>query len=139
MVIRTAASNEEIAACFPVMVQLRPHLKHEAFVDIIRNRMPSEYRLAYIEVNGRPVAVAGYRITEKLSAGRFLHVDDLVTDSAARSKGYGAHLLRWLRAQALAEGCGSVQLDTGIQRTDAQRFYEREGMRRSAYHYDIVP
>jgi GNAT superfamily N-acetyltransferase len=85
------------------------------------------------------VAVAGYRVTYKLSAGRFLHIDDLVTDGSVRSQGHGAQLLAWLRTLARTEGCQSVQLDTGVQRTDAQRFYEREGMRRSAYHYEVAP
>jgi GNAT superfamily N-acetyltransferase len=138
MVIRIAESDEEVAACFPVMRQLRPHLEADEFVSMIRKRMPADYKLAYVEVDGRPVAIAGYRITEKLSTGRFLHVDDLVTDEASRSKGYGARLLEWLRDQARAAACRSLQLDTGVQRKDAQRFYEREGMRLSAYHYEIV-
>lgn len=136
-VIRIAATDEEIGSCFPIMSQLRPHLTGDAFAAAVR-RLPGEYRLAYVEVDGRPVAVAGYRITETLSAGRFLHIDDLVTDAASRSKGYGKALLRWLRDHARAMSCGSVQLDTGVQRIDAHRFYEREGMRRSAYHYEIA-
>jgi GNAT superfamily N-acetyltransferase len=119
--------------------QLRPHLTEEQFVGRIRQLMSGGYRLAYLMSDGRPVAVAGYRIADKLSAGRFLFVDDLVTDEAARSKGHGARLLAWLREQARAEGCPQLQLDTGIQRKDAQRFYQREGMRLSSYRYEIVP
>ena len=137
--VRLAESDAEIAACFPVMQQLRPHLRAEEFVQLIRTRMPGDYRLAYIEVDGRPVAVAGFRITEKLSAGRFLHIDDLVTDQSRRSRGHGAHLLSWLRSLAREQGCHSIQLDTGVQRKEAQRFYEREGMRLSAVHYECDP
>ena len=56
-----------------------------------------------------------------------------MTDATFRSRGYGSRLLAWLREQARAVGCASVQLDTGVQRKDAQRFYEREGMRLSAF------
>jgi GNAT superfamily N-acetyltransferase len=129
MSIRIATSDEEIAACFPVMVQLRPRLKREEFVTRIRRQMESGYRLALHHVADRPVAIAGFRVSENLSAGTFLFVDDLVTDATSRSKGYGAELLAWLRAQARAEGCHVLQLDTGVQRKGAQRFYDRQGRR----------
>ena len=138
MSIHVATSDEEIAACFPVMSQLRPHLKVEEFVPIVRSQMSEGYRLAYLQVSGRPVAVAGYRIRRMLALGIHLYVDDLVTDEAARSQGHGSKLLAWLRAQARTEGCGSVHLDTAVHRIGAQRFYEREGMKMSGYHYAIV-
>jgi GNAT superfamily N-acetyltransferase len=135
MTVRVATSDSEIAGCFPVVVQLRPHLKRQEFVGCVRRMQRAGYRLAYLEANGLPVAVAGYRISYKLSAGPFLYVDDLVTDEPERSKGYGSHLLRWLVEQARAAGCSKVLLDTGVQRTDAQRFYDREGLRVAGYHY----
>ena len=119
------------------MKQLRPHLEAAEFVSRVRRLALAGYRLAYLELEGRPVGVAGFRAAEDLARGRFLYVDDLVTDEAFRSKGVGAQLLAWLRAQATAEACNSVQLDTGVQRKGAQRFYEREGLRLSCYHYEI--
>jgi len=137
MQIRLAASDEEIAACYPVMKQLRAHLQVGEFVSTVRRLELTGYRLAYFEVEDRLVAVTGFRVLEDLPRGRFLYVDDLVTDETFRSKGVGAQLLAWLRAHAKAEACNSVQLDTGLQRKGAQRFYEREGMRLSCYHYEI--
>jgi GNAT superfamily N-acetyltransferase len=139
MTIRIATSDEEIAGCFPVMRQLRPHLIEATFVARIRELMAAGYKLAYLIADGRPVAVAGYRIEDKLSTGTFLFVDDLVTDESARSQGHGASMLAWLREQARAAGCHALQLDTGVQRKDAQRFYQREGMRWSGYRYEILP
>jgi len=137
MDVHIARSDEQIDACFPVMAQLRPSLRPEEFVSRIRKQERTGYRLAFIEEEGRPVAVAGYRVSHKLSSGSFLFVDDLVTDASFRSRGYGSRLLGWLREQARAVGCASVQLDTGVQRKDAHRFYEREGMRLSAFRYEI--
>ncbi len=137
MVIRIALSEAEIESCFAVLSQLRPELERDQFVGRILRQQRRGYRLAYVEADGRAVAVAGYRISEKLSSGRFLFVDDLVTDEGERSKGHGALLLKWLQQEAAAAGCDSVQLDTGIQRKDAQRFYSREGMRLVSYRYEI--
>jgi len=44
-------------------------------------------------------------------------------------------VMRQLRLHLAEEGCGRLQLDSGVQRADAQRFYFREGMSISAYHF----
>lgn len=62
-------------------------------------------------------------------------MDDLITLPAHRSKGFGSRLLAWLREFAAKEGCLQMHLDSGMQRKDAHRFYEREGMAVSGFHF----
>ena len=119
------------------MSQLRPHLTPDSFLFRVRSQQEAGYRLAYVEDQGHPVAVAGYRILETLGSGRFLNVDDLVTLDSERSKGHGAYLLRWLSHCAEAESCQRLELDSAMHRKDAHRFYEREGMATSAYRFAI--
>ena len=135
MNIKIANTDEEIKACFPVMQALRIDLVEEAFVEKIRNQQKSGYILAYVENLAKPVAVAGFRVNESLSWKRYLYADDLVTLTDERSKGYGAALLNWLTEYAQKEGCSTFHLDSGIQRKDAHRFYEREGLQLVAYHF----
>jgi GNAT superfamily N-acetyltransferase len=138
MTIRIATTDAEIAACFPVMRELRPHVPDAAaFITRVRDQGRAGYRLAYLEDDGRPAAAAGYRIGESLSWGRFLYVDDLVTLASERSKGHGATLLAWLRDEAIREGCAELHLDSGVQRKDAHRFYDREGMTFTGHHYAV--
>jgi GNAT superfamily N-acetyltransferase len=134
---RIADTDAEIAACFQVMHQLRPELTPDGFLERVRSQQRDGYRLAYVEAGGRPVAVAGFRILETLVSGRFLNVDDLVTLDTERSKGHGALLLAWLLARAQAQECQGLELDSGVQRKDAHRFYEREGLKVYAYHFQI--
>jgi GNAT superfamily N-acetyltransferase len=136
--IRIAQSDAEIAACFPVMRELRPHLDESSFVSRVRLQEQAGYRLACVTISASPVAVAGFRIGENLAWGRFLYVDDLVTLSSERSHGYGKALLDWLESFATSKGCTQFHLDSGIQRKDAHRFYEREGLKISSYHFNKV-
>jgi GNAT superfamily N-acetyltransferase len=117
------------------MRELRPHIAEDQFLYRIRSQINLGYRLAFVQVLDRVVAVAGFRIGENLAWGRFLYVDDLVTLPAHRSKGYGAKLLSWLMELAAKEGCQQMHLDSGIQRKDAHRFYEREGMTMASFHF----
>ena len=99
--------------------------------------MHNGYHLAATLDGDTVVAVAGYRISRSLAWGKFLYVDDLVTDAAHRSQGFGKRLLDWLLAEGKRQGCQEFHLDSGTQRKDAHRFYEREGMQLLAYHYKL--
>lgn len=135
--IRSAEADADIARCFPVLRQLRPHLEVDDFVPRVRRQMEQGYRLAYLEEKGRVAAVAGYRIGENLAWGRFLYVDDLVTDAAHRSEGLGGRLLEWLTDVARSAGCDQLHLDSGVQRVDAHRFYEAHHMEFASHHFRL--
>lgn len=136
MDIRIATTDSEIAACYPVMRQLRPNIAEDHFLSRIRNQESTGYRLAFAsQPDGSVIAVAGFRAGENLAWGRFLYVEDLVTSAAHRSKGVGSGLLAWLYEFAANEGCQQIHLDSGSQRHEAHRFYEREGMTRAGFHF----
>jgi GNAT superfamily N-acetyltransferase len=135
LLITHAESDTDILRCFPVMVQLRPHLVEAEFVTRVRRMQKEGFLLARLEEEGVVRAVAGYRFHEKLFSGRTLYVDDLVSDPAQRSKGHGAKLLAWLADQARARDCDLLELDSGVQRFDAHRFYFRERLKIASYHF----
>lgn len=133
--VRIAETDAEIAACFDVVHELRGHLAREAFVARVRLQQQAGYRLAFIAEDGVAVAAAGFRISTFLAWGRALYVDDLVTSARLRSRGHGKALLDWLTAHARASGCEQLHLDSGTQRKDAHRFYLRERMEISSFHF----
>jgi GNAT superfamily N-acetyltransferase len=133
--IALAETDLDIARCFAVMQQLRPHLNEADFVFRVRRLQREGFRLAFLEEAGAVRAVAGFRYYEKLFSGKNLYVDDLVTEATQRSRGHGHALLAWLGAQARAQGCDQLELDSGVQRCDAHRFYFRERMKISSYHF----
>ena len=135
-VVKLAQSDDDIARCHDVIRELRPHIVDAAaLVAQVRRQREQGYRLAYVEDEGRVVACAGFRVNEHLSWGKALYVDDLVTAEVERSKGYGELLLSWLTAQAKQEGCGELHLDSGTQRQAAHRFYFRERLTVTAFHF----
>jgi GNAT superfamily N-acetyltransferase len=137
MKIALAQSDAAIARCFGVMSQLRPHLVESDFVSRVRRMQTEGFHLASLEDAGAVCAVAGYRYYDKLFSGRNLYVDDLVTDASRRSRGHGAALLQWLADEAKRNGCVQLELDSGVQRFEAHRFYFRERMHVSAYHFVV--
>ncbi len=135
--IALAESDREIAACFAVMADLRPHLVSSEFVPRVRRQMTQGYHLAYVEEGGQVRGVAGFRLSENLALGRFLYVDDLVTRSSDRSLGYGGLLFDWLVQYGRSHNCQQLQLDSGVQRFAAHRFYLRKRMEITSHHFRL--
>jgi GNAT superfamily N-acetyltransferase len=135
--IRLAATQDEIRRCFAVMLELRPHLKSEdEFVArVLRQQAGQNWKLAYIEEDGQPVALAGFRIHECMSGGKLLYVDDLVTRQDRRSRGLGEKLMAFLERTAREAGCDALSLDSGTRRIGAHKFYMRLGLPITAFHF----
>jgi GNAT superfamily N-acetyltransferase len=135
--IQIATTPEEIDRCFLVMSQLRPLLIEEEFFERIKIQQAEGFQLAFLENENAIVSVAGFRIQNMLSSGKTFYVDDLVTDSAARSQGHGEAMLQWLIALAGEAGCDTFSLDSGTQRQDAHAFYLRQRLRITSFHFSL--
>jgi len=137
MTIQIAKTDTEIKQCFPVMVQLRPTLTEDAFLDQVKRQQQSGYLLVFLTDNNQVKTVAGFRISESLSWKKFLYVDDFITDADSRSNGYGDKMFDWLVAYAKSQQCNQLHLDSGVQRFEAHRFYLRKRMYIYAHHFTM--
>jgi len=131
--------EDEIAGCYPLMRQLRPHVASaKEFVERCRRQRGEGYRLFALWAAGRPRALAGFRVTESLIHGRFLYVDDLVVEAEDRGGGYGAMLMDRLKQEGRALGCVKLVLDTGLDNALAHRFYYRQGLLAMALRFNAL-
>ncbi len=121
--------------------------KAEAVHRQLRTALPPEYEAKMkrvfaggarmcVATDGADVAgMAVYRMYENTFYGKQLYVDDLITDEARRSSGVGRTLLGYLEQKARAAGFDSLTLDSGTQRQQAHKFYFREGMVVTSFHF----
>lgn len=134
-IIAHAESAAAILRCYPVMSQLRPHIREDEFVGRVSRLQTQGYRLAYLEADSQIRALAGYRFTECLAWGALCYLDDLVTDADSRSQAFGRTLVDWVVARAREAGCEQFHLDSGVQRFDAHRFYLARRMAITCHHF----
>ena len=119
----------------PVLRELRTHLTPDSFAAVYEQGHPQGLRFTAAYIDGRCVGVAGWRIVATTNALLKLYVDDLVTTEQARSRGVGRELLDGLTEKARAAGCNMIDLDSGVHRPDAHRFYMREGLTITSFHF----
>jgi GNAT superfamily N-acetyltransferase len=136
LALRYCDSTGDVAAGFPVMRELRPHLASEAeFTARWRRQEQVGYRLAGLWRGPTPVALAGFRLQENLIHGLHLYIDDLVTTAAERSHDHGEKLIAFVREEARRQGCSRLALDTALDNTLAHRFYYRTGLLATALRF----
>jgi GNAT superfamily N-acetyltransferase len=134
--IKLITTDADITLTFSLMKQLRPHLAEDDYLTLIRRLQHNHgYQLAAIIENGQAKSAAGYRVTESLAWGKYLYVDDLITDADSRANGYAKLLMDWLEAEAAKNDCLQLHLDSGVQRHDAHRFYLNKKMNITGYHF----
>jgi len=135
--ITIARSDQEILDCYPVMVELRPHIQPDEYLPMVKRLAEiSGLQLAYLN-DCEIKAVAGFRISEWLAGGKYLEIEDLVAKSNERSKGYGGELFDWLVKHAKENNCLQVRLVSRVSRLDAHRFYLRKGMNLEAHYFSM--
>ena len=117
------------------MIELRPHRS----IDELRNMMIAQvndgFQLVFVGDEQLAYAVAGFRTLDFLFSGKTLYVDDLVTHSQHRKKGYAGMLMKWMIQYAKDNGYDHFSLDSGHQRKDAHRLYLNHGLDITAHHF----
>lgn len=133
-----AVTDKDIVATYSVMKQLRPNVRKSDYLRMVRlQEKEVQFRLARLKVRGRVQCVAGFRLCRSLGWGKYLYVDDLVTDKSCRSRGTGKTMFCWLLDYAYKEGCDELRLDSAVYRHEAHRFYLRERMDISCFNFSL--
>jgi len=124
MMLRTLHNKVQLSQCADLMRQLRPTIKSSD----ISNLASWRYKFITASSNDKVVAVGAYFPTASLLRGIFNYLADLVVDKEHRSKGIGAEMLA-----EILKSYPVCELDSGLERKDAHRFYESHGFAHSKY------
>ena len=111
---------------FPVMKQLRTDITEHTYLNLLNEMRKEGYRLFAFSINEQIVSLAGFCIRTNFYNKRHVYIYDLITDSSHRSRGYGENLLIYIHQWSLENGAEIVALESGVQRTEAHRFYEEK-------------
>ena len=126
--------SDWLAKAESVHRQLRPQMPRD-YLAKMQRVFAGGARMCVAERGGAVTGVAVYRIHENTFDGVQMYVDDLVTDETKRSQGVGKALLDHLQSLARAARCEAFTLDSGTQRQQAHKFYFREGLVVTSFHF----
>lgn len=95
------------------------------------------YRIVggFIDGTADAVAVIGFRHQDSLLAGHYCYVEDVIALPEARKDGHAQALMEWVVNDARDAGCGRVELNSGVARHAAHRFYPNARFSIAAFHF----
>jgi hypothetical protein len=132
---RAVVDASLLAAAEGVHRQLRPHLPKD-YAGRLKEVFAGGAEMAVAVEDGKVVGLTVFRVLEKTHSGRDLYCDDLVTDEAQRSSGVGRALIQYMERICRERACDTFSLDSGTWRQQAHKFYFREGMTITSFHFD---
>ncbi len=122
--ISELTNTKQWLEAFPIMKQLRTDLTEETYIELLQDMSKDGYKLYAMYVEDEMVSLVGLSWRINFYNKRHIFIYDLVTDVSYRSFGYGEKLLKYIHDWANENGAEYVALESGLQRSDAHRFYE---------------
>lgn len=124
--ISELTNTKQWLEAFPIMKQLRTDLTEETYIELLQDMSKDGYKLYAMYVEDEIVSLVGLSWRINFYNKRHIFIYDLVTDVSHRSFGYGEKLLKYIHTWASENGAEYVALESGLQRSDAHRFYEEK-------------
>jgi N-acetylglutamate synthase-like GNAT family acetyltransferase len=145
------ATESDLSAVVRLLAQLAPDVADR---EDLSAPLPFEYHptlrriqetpglhIFVLEERKKVLGTVALIIVPNLShrATPFAIIENMVVDEKVRSKGYGELLIKHAIEAAREAGCYKVSLTSGKRRTDAHRFYDRLGFKRTheAFRVDL--
>ena len=131
------ATEEEIKYCYEIMHQIREDLSKNEFLLAISEQIKNGYQVVYVTENNQIICVAGFTISHKLALGKYLYIEDFVTDKSVKFFEAGKALFDFIKIYAKQQKCNSIHLDSLIQREEAHKFYLSQNMHIDSHHFSL--
>lgn len=135
MNLKILKNYDDIIQAFDVFLELRPSLTDAAsFATQVLVQQKEGYQVIAVIESDCVVAAIGFRMLTTLAWGKIVYIDDLITKSDQRQKGYAKVLMDHVIGIAKDQECQQIHLDTGPRRHAAHRFYLNKGFELNCYH-----
>lgn len=118
--------EKEYLNAYNILVQLRTDITKESYLYLLKEMKKDGYMLFGLYKDKELVSLVGFSLRVNFYNKRHVFVYDLVTDIKYRSLGYGEELLNFVDKWAKENNTEYVALESGIQRVEAHKFYEKK-------------
>lgn len=130
------ARQEDAPKISSLLFQLGHPMTAGKLVDKIQSLISHpDHLLVVYDDNGVAAVMSVHFIPQLAKEGELAVVSYLVVDESARNNGVGKALEEYCLAVSTARNCDRIEIHCNIRRTDAHRFYERQGYLEERKHF----
>lgn len=130
------ATGEDAPKISSLLFQLGHPMPAGKLVDKIQYLInhPDHLLVVYDDIEAAAVMSVHF-IPQLAKEGELAVVSYLIVDESVRNNGVGKALEEYCLAVATARHCDRIEIHCNIRRTDAHRFYERQGYQEERKHF----
>jgi GNAT superfamily N-acetyltransferase len=133
--IKILDSANEMYAQFDLIKQLSKNVSYQNYCLMIDEMVLLNYKQAVAYLNNKPISVCGYWINTKIYSGKYVELDNVVTDENYRGKKIGELLCNFVLKIAKENNCKTAMLDAYLENESAHTFYQNLGFDKKGYHF----
>jgi GNAT superfamily N-acetyltransferase len=120
---------------FDLIKLLSTNISCLEYEEMLNEMIKLNYKQAVAYYNSKPVGVCGFWINTKIYSGKYVELDNVVTDENYRGQEIGKLLCNFVLTIAKQNNCKTAMLDAYLENIKAHDFYEREGFIKKGFHF----
>jgi GNAT superfamily N-acetyltransferase len=127
--------NENIYSIIPLLQVLNKKVSEEVLKTRLDEMIKQKYKCIGIFDDKQLVGICGIWILTKYYVGKHIEPDNIVLLPEYRNKNIGKDLMTWIYKYAIENDCKASELNCYIHNTKAHKFFEKEGYKIIASHF----
>jgi len=127
--------NDQMDSIIPLLQMLNDSIAEHILQKRIKEMVSQGYQCVGVFDKDRLVGICGLWLLTKYYVGKHLEPDNVVVLPEYRSLGLGKRLMAWVYEYAKSLGCVASELNCYLPDEEAHCFWENEGYKKIAYHF----
>jgi GNAT superfamily N-acetyltransferase len=127
--------KDQIQSIMPLLQVLNESIAEHILQERLSEMLSQGYQYAGIYDSNRLVGICGLWLLTKCYVGKHIELDNVIVLPEYRSKGLGKQLMAWVYAYGKSVGCVASELNCYLPNEQAHSFWENEGFKKIAYHF----
>ncbi len=127
--------KEEIKSIIPLLQKLNPKITLAVLQNRLQEMLVNGYECVGIYDKEMLMGISGMWFLTKYYIGKHVEPDNVYILPEYQGKGIGKLLMDWIFEYAQSKGCVASELNCYIGNKEGQRFWENQGYKLIAYHF----
>jgi len=127
--------KEEVFLIIPFLHQLNPTIKESVLESRLREMLEQGYECVGVYDKDVLIGICGLWFLTKYYVGKHVEPDNVFISPPYQGRGIGKMMMEWIFDYAKSKGCIASELNCYTENKKAHNFWENQGYRNIAYHF----
>ena len=127
--------SENIEIIIPLLQKLNSSISEEVLRERIDEMLSNNYECVGVFEGDKLIGISGIWILTKYYVGKHVEPDNVYILEEYQGKGIGELMMNWIFDYAKSKGCVASELNCYVGNKNAHRFWENQGYKKIAYHF----